>query len=237
MYKDEAEDFWPSISDLMSGLMIIFMFIAISFMLKVNNEKIKIENIAKEYIELKSEIYEELSKEFKDDLDKWNAYIDQETLSVNFNEPDIFFEQGSSELNDNFKEILDDFFPRYVNILSKKKYRDEIEEVRIEGHTSSEWSRRATPMESYFNNMKLSQGRTRKTLEYVMGIKKMKIYSNFMMEKVTANGLSYSKRIINENGTENKEMSRRVEFKIRTAADKKINKILTGAVSDENTKL
>ena len=237
MYKDEVEDFWPSISDLMSGLMIIFMFIAISFMLKVNDEKVKIQSIAKEYVELKSEIYQELAEEFVNDLDKWNAHIDEETLSVNFNEPDIFFKQGSSDLNDTFKGILDDFFPRYIKILSKSKYRDEIEEVRIEGHTSSEWSKRAKPMESYFNNMKLSQGRTRKTLEYVMGLEKMKVYSEFMINKVTANGLSYSKRIIDNNGFEDKKMSRRVEFKIRTAADKKINKILIGAIKNENNKL
>lgn len=225
MSKENIEDFWPSISDLMSGLMMIFMLIAISFMVIVDKEKDKVEDIAKQYRETKMEIYNDLTKEFSKDLKKWDAYIEEDTLSVKFNEPDIFFKQGNSELNIEFKNILEDFFPRYIKILSLKKYKDDIEEVRIEGHTSSEWVRGLDLQESYFRNMELSQGRTRKTLEYVMSLEKMKKYSKFMISKVTANGLSFSKRIIN-NGIEDKKMSRRVEFKIRTSAESKINEIL-----------
>lgn len=234
MATEHVEDFWPSISDLMAGLMMIFMLIAISFMVKVNKEKDKIEDIAKQYRETKIEIYNDLTKEFSKDLKKWDAYIDEDTLSVKFNEPDIFFKQGSSELNIKFKDILEDFFPRYIKILSSKKYKNDIEEVRIEGHTSSEWVRGITLQQSYFRNMELSQGRTRKTLEYVMSLKKMKKYSKFMISKVTANGLSFSKRIIN-NGYEDKKMSRRVEFKIRTSAESKINEILKSGEKNENS--
>ena len=55
-------------------------------------------------------------------------------------------------------------FPRYLNVLTQ--FRDSIDEVRIEGHTSSLWNHRSTPEEAYFNNMALSQGRTRAVLEY-----------------------------------------------------------------------
>jgi outer membrane protein OmpA-like peptidoglycan-associated protein len=233
MATEHVEDFWPSISDLMAGLMMIFMLIAISFMLKVNQEKDKIEDIAKQYRETKIEIYNDLTKEFSKDLKKWDAYIDEDTLSVKFNEPDIFFKQGSSELNKKFKNILEDFFPRYIKILSSKKYENDIEEVRIEGHTSSEWVRGIGLQESYFRNMELSQGRTRKTLEYVMSLERMKKYSKFMISKVTANGLSFSKRIMNK-GVEEKKMSRRVEFKIRTSAETKINEILKSGEKNEN---
>jgi len=232
MAEEHVENFWPSISDLMAGLMMIFMLIAISYMVKVEKEKNNIKNIAKEYQETKLQIYNDLTLEFSKDLKKWNAYIDKDTLSVRFNEPDIFFKQGSSDLNQKFKDILSDFFPRYIKILSNQKYKDDIEEVRIEGHTSSEWVRGISLKESYFKNMKLSQGRTRKTLEYVMNLKSMKKYSNFMMSKVTANGLSFSKRIM-KNGKEDKKMSRRVEFKIRTSAESKIDEILNKENSDE----
>lgn len=224
----ENEDFWPSISDLMSGLMIIFMFIAIAFMSQVTKEKQSMTELAEDYKKVKMSIYEELFKEFESDLNQWNAYIDQETLSIKFREPDIFFEQGSSDLNYKFKEILDDFFPRYIGILNSNKFRDEIEEVRIEGHTSTEWTRNSTPMESYFKNMELSQNRTRSTLHYVMTLDSMNSHENFMIEKVTANGLSYSKKILT-NGVEDKKMSRRVEFRIRTKAEQKIDEILAKA--------
>ncbi|MBC2849991.1 OmpA family protein [Cetobacterium sp. 8H] len=227
----ENDDFWPSISDLMSGLMIIFMFIAIAFMSQVSKEKQSMTDLAKNYKLVKISIYQELFKEFETDLNDWNAYIDKETLSIKFREPDIFFEQGSSDLNYRFKEILDDFFPRYIEILNSNKFRNEIEEVRIEGHTSTEWTKNSTSIESYFKNMELSQNRTRSTLHYVMTLDSMNSHENFMIEKVTANGLSYSKRIVT-NGVEDKKMSRRVEFRIRTKAEQKIDEILAKANKD-----
>ncbi|MGL6025139.1 MAG: OmpA family protein [Cetobacterium sp.] len=137
----------------------------------------------------------------------------------------MFFKQGSSELNYKFIEILNDFFPRYIAILNSEKFKNEIEEVRIEGHTSTEWTKNSSPMESYFKNMELSQNRTRSTLQYVMTLNSMRKHEQFMIEKVTANGLSYSKRVINY-GIEDKKMSRRVEFRIRTKAEQKLDAIL-----------
>ena len=231
----ENDDFCPSISDLMSGLMIIFMFIAIAFMSQVAKEKQSMTDLAEDYKKVKISIYQELFKEFQTDLNQWNAYIDQETLSIKFREPDIFFEQGSADLNYKFKEILDDFFPRYIEILNSDKFSNEIEEVRIEGHTSTEWTRNSTPMESYFKNMELSQNRTRSTLHYVMTLDSMSSHENFMIEKVTANGLSYSKKIITT-GIEDKKMSRRVEFRIRTKAEQKIDEILAKGNKDSDYK-
>lgn len=223
--KSYTEDFWPSISDLMSGLIIIFMFISISFMLKVNQEKEKMENIAEQYHNIKIALYEDLKKEFEKDFIRWDAKLDKEHLSITFNNPDIYFKQGSTELSDQFKAILDDFFIRYIRILYSEKYNSEIEEVRIEGHTSSEWSSDTDKIDSYFKNMQLSQGRTRATLEYVMTLPQMKIYADFMIGKVTANGLSFSKKI-EVNSIEDKDKSRRVEFKIRTLSEKHIDEIL-----------
>jgi outer membrane protein OmpA-like peptidoglycan-associated protein len=142
------------------------------------------------------------------------------------NKPEILFQVGSSELNQHFKNILDNFFPRFIQILTDPKYKDEIEEIRIEGHTSSEWAGESSPYQAYFNNMELSQNRTRNVLIYILSkIKDEKLF-NWTKSKLTANGLSSSKLIYNLDQTENKERSRRVEFKIKTNAEKQINKIL-----------
>ena len=131
--------YWISISDMMTGLMIIFLFIAISYMIKIINEKKTIKEIAVTYNRLQNDLYNDLNEEFKDDLEKWQAEIDRKTLSVKFKSPDVLFELNSTIIKPKFKLILDDFFPRYVGILVKKQFRDQIDEVRIEGHTSSEW--------------------------------------------------------------------------------------------------
>ena len=82
------------------------------------------------------------TKELKNDLEDWNAYaIDAKTLSVVFKEPDILFEKGKYKIKPRFKMILNDFFPRYINVLSSKKFRKNVASIRVEGHTSSEWKR------------------------------------------------------------------------------------------------
>ncbi|MBR0096017.1 MAG: OmpA family protein, partial [Synergistaceae bacterium] len=120
--------------------------------------------------------------------------------------------------------VLDDFFPRYIKILNL--YKDNIAEVRIEGHTSSEWIGSKNNLEAYFNNMKLSQDRTRAVLNYCLNMPAMKEHQAWAISAITANGLSSSKLILNSHGKEDAALSRRVEFRVRTDADKRIMKIL-----------
>ena len=164
----QEENPWISISDLMSVLMMVFLFVSITYMVKITIEKKRIETIAVTYENLQNELYLDLKKEFGKNLKDWNAILDESTLSIRFEQPDILFEVGSAELKNNFKALLDDFFPRYLNILTSDKYKNDIEEIRIEGHTSSEWFSKTSEQQAYFNNMELSQNRTRKVLEYIL---------------------------------------------------------------------
>ena len=74
--------------------------------------------------------------------------------------------------------------------------------------------------------MELSQDRTRKVLEFVLRNEKLDGNKDWIRERLTANGLSSSK-LIARNGVEDKEKSRRVEFRVRTNAEKRIVKILS----------
>lgn len=227
MFKStEKENQWVSISGLISILMMIFLFLAIVYISNVIMKQKKITSIAQNYEKTQEGITHELKQEFAQNLQIWNAVLDSLTLSVRFENPEILFQVGSAELNDHFKEILDNFFPRFIQILTDPKYKNEIEEIRIEGHTSSEWSGELSPRQAYFNNMELSQNRTRKVLEYLLFKIKDEDLFNWTKSKLTANGLSSSKPIYNNDKTENKERSRRVEFKIKTNAEKQITKII-----------
>ena len=173
-----------------------------------------------------SQLVKNLSKEFNEDLKKWNAEIDKTSLSVRFKAPEILFNMGSANIKKDFEVILNDFFPRFINILYSKKYKNDIEEIRIEGHTSSFW-RTNTPEETaYIYNMELSQDRTRNVLRYVLSIEKNKDLTDWIRQNVTANGLSSSKLILDKDGNQNRELSRRVEFRVKTNAEKRIAKIL-----------
>lgn len=229
----ETEEHWVSISDVMAGLMVIFLFIAISYMVNANrkteritNLRDRIENLLDAYRNLQEHLSEDLRIEFEGDLakEKWSGNLETETLSIRFKKP---FIQGDDTVPNTFKSILRDFFPRYIEILTKSKYRSEVAEIRIEGHTSREWHREVTFDEAYFKNMELSQNRARNVLRYVLGIRHPNIIQNkeWIKKNLTANGLSSSKLIRDSSGNENKEESRRVEFRVVTKSEKLIDEI------------
>ena len=217
---------WASISDLMSVLMMIFLFIAISYMHNVQENQKSVKKIAVAYQELQTDLYNDLWNEFKADLPKWKAVIEKETLTIRFEEPDVLFSIGKAELSDKFKLILKDFFPRYLSIVSSDKYRNSIEELRIEGHTSSEWNAESEKMEAYFNNMQLSQNRTRSVLKYCLSLVKNQTVLDWSQQFITANGLSSSRLMKDDKGNENRKKSRRVEFRTKTNAQKKVVEII-----------
>lgn len=222
----ESGEHWLSISDLMSGLMIVFLFIAVAFMRHTAMEKDKIKNIAVAYQENQVSIYYALENEFEEELDVWDASIDKETLTFQFNAPEILFETGNSEINEYFKDILSDFIPRYLQVL--EKFKSSIDEIRIEGHTSSEWGKDTDVDEAYFKNMELSQGRTRSVLRYAYNLEELSdeqrqwIKTNF-----AAVGFSSAKAVHKRNGIEEMERSRRVTFRVITNADIQIRKIIS----------
>ena len=149
------------------------------------------QRIAILYDNMRNDLFRSLLLEFKGDLEKWRADIDPD-LTIRFREPEVLFDSGKSDLKPKFLEILNDFFPRYVKILGLAQYRDSIEEVRIEGHTSSYWMGLSSD-HAYFKNMELSQARTRSTLEYVLTNTRVFGFERWIRSLLTANGLSSSK--------------------------------------------
>ena len=91
--KSERGEHWISISDLMSGLMVIFLFIAISYMKEVTKDRDKIMEIAVTWQQTQEELYKALNKEFKDDLRRWRATLNRETLSIRFHNPELLFDE------------------------------------------------------------------------------------------------------------------------------------------------
>ena len=153
--KDENA-FALSTGDLMASLLFIFILLLMGALLQVQEKAEQDEEIVKRYDQIKTQLYIDLQQEFKDDLAVWRATIDS-TLCIRFQEPSMLFDEGQSLLKPKFKNILDDFFPRYIAVLSRDEYRDNIEEIRIEGHTNSNGG--------YYSNMELSQDRTRAVLQ------------------------------------------------------------------------
>ena len=62
---------WMSVSDLMTGLMIIFLFIAIAYISRVQQNQ----TVLTDYVETKNKLYDKLVSEFKQDTVKWQMAI------------------------------------------------------------------------------------------------------------------------------------------------------------------
>lgn len=215
---------WMSLSDLMTGLMIIFLFIAIAYISRVQSNQ----SVLTDYVETKEQLHEKLVKEFAGDTLKWQMAIGKD-LSMKFNNPTVLFDQGSYELTSGFKSILNEFLPRYFNILLNDSLRTKIKEVRIEGHTDD------VPFPSldsdpYIANVILSQQRALSVLRYFRGMNEFKNYSDRQKRLLefwfTSNGLSFGKSLDDKgeytliSGKDiDRNLSRRVEFRIVTSGD------------------
>lgn len=205
---------------MMSGLMLVFLFIAIGFMIEMQSKNDDMKEIAATYRDAKANLNEVLYDEFEDDFKKWDANLTKDN-SVVFNSPEVLFGVNKSEINSQFKKVLDDFFPRYLKVLTSKEYKNEIQEVRVEGHTSDTWAKTSTKKEIYLNNMKLSQNRAYKVLEYCYSLDDNITKENrpWLEKFFRANGMAFSKLKANSE-------ARRVEFTIQMKSEDKITKIL-----------
>lgn len=218
------QNVWMSVSDLMTGLMVIFLFIAVAYMIQVKENQ----NVLTDYVETKMKLHDKLVSEFKNDSKKWDMSIGKD-LSMRFNNPTVMFAQGSAQLTPEFKSILDEFIPKYLDILINDSLRSHIQEIRIEGHTDNVPYPQFHP-QPFIANAILSQQRS---LAVLMYIKPM--FDKYPPEKqrlleywFTANGLSYGKALNPEGDYAlvskkdrriDKEKSRRVEFRIITTGD------------------
>lgn len=233
----ESVNFDLSISDLMAGLCGIFVLVLITVIMQLNNTKQEYASKnqkAEEYRQMRDDLYDDLMKEFAENLQEWNAEIDED-LTIIFrseDEKNPMFQADKSELNIRYKEIFSDFFPRLVKILNmengnKGKYIDNVEEIRIEGHTSIDKRSRSTlelRNNDYEVGMVLSQERTREVMLFCLNT--VPNEREEIQKNIAAIGYSNSRPVTRYVDSEkNRKASRRVEFKIKTCSEEVLEEI------------
>ena len=227
--SDNDSAIWLSNSDLMAGLMIIFLFIAVGFIREKAPEIVGQQKYIMNYLSSldiqERKIIDALENEFTEDEKKnWNLEIIHEEQLIRFNAPDVMFNLNDDELTNRYKKIINTFFPRYIRTLSG--FGSIIKEIRIEGHTSSEWEGVSNET-AYYKNMILSQKRTISVLNEVFNsiLKTGTTKENrkWAFKKVSASGMSSRNLVLLEDGEEDANKSRRVEFRYILLNDEKIN--------------
>ena len=242
---DEETSYWLSYSDMMAALLLIFVLIISLTMMQAKRQyEEKEQELAKnqqqieeqkeqirtqqeqldKIIGIRGELIEALRDEFEgSDL---KVSVDPQTGAIAF-DSHVLFDSGKFDIKETGAEFLDAFLPRYFNVLLGEGFRDFVSEIIIEGHTDSN--------SSYMYNLEISQQRALSVAKYCLD----ETTSTLTVEQidelkkiVTANGRSYSNLIYDEDGKENQEASRRVEFKFRLKDEEMVEemiKILNGA--------
>ncbi len=130
----------------------------------------------------------------------------------------VFFETARSEIKEEGKLLLDRFIPVYLNVLLSDDYREYLGEIIIEGHTDSSGS--------YENNLKLSQQRALQVALYCLAMPTLSAeQKNLLQQILTATGKSWADLKYDANGNEDRDASRRVEFKFSLKDAEMINEM------------
>lgn len=228
---------WISLSDMMTGLMLIFLLIAILTISQVVAEQEQRQELLDEFDVSQAEIYQELENTFGRKSDEWGIEVTRD-LVVKFNNPDLLFDTDAATLKPEYKTILDEFTPLYFGIVNKSKYADKIKEIRIEGHTADYTDAHPT----YMSTVELSQARANSVLAYMRDTNAFTGLPQESQDKLTfwlsANGLGNGRALdsngeyVFESSNGASPKSRRVEFRIVTNSDELIQQIINNELRD-----
>ena len=118
----------------------------------------------------------------------------------------VFFETNKSAIRPEGQALLNRFIPVYLSVLLRDEYADYLGEIIIEGHTDSTGT--------YEKNLELSQDRALQVALYCLDLPGLTAQQRAKLQEIlTAKGRSSSDLIYDANGVEDKDASRRVEFK------------------------
>ncbi len=216
-YKEE-NIFWITMSDLLLGLMIIFLTLFIMSMVGFSQSKFAEKSAQRELAETLSDKF--LKNNIKVNVDKLSGLVEISDLEL--------FDTGSYNLSTRGKKYLDKFFPIYINtIFSNPEISDKVENIVIQGHTDSQMFKGLkTQDEQYAKNLELSSLRAITVANYVFQTNYDKKYRSKLHKVVIVEGKSNTDPVL-KNGKEDLDKSRRVELDIRMKTDvDKIEKLL-----------
>lgn len=154
-------------------------------------------------------LYEYLCKVFKEEIDAKKITITKD-LTISFIEKGINYKPLKSSLTFKQKAFLTRFWKKFLPAI--EKYKKNIKALEINGHTSSEWIT-SSFSKRYLHNANLSNRRAFEVTRYIFNKNDYKT-QKWLTEILKQSGYSYSKKIVEPNGTEDQESSRRVTFKI-----------------------
>lgn len=203
--NNEGNIFWITMTDLMTGLVLVFIVMFFYTYMTSHLELVK-QNLAKE----------NATKSLQESLKSQNidAAVDPISGVVKISDLELF-DLSSYELSDKGKTYLDKFAPVYLDSLFSNEYLNKnIEKIIIQGHTDSQtFAGEFSDDEQYMKNMELSLNRAYAVANYMTNTPYNKENGNKLRKMIIVEGASFSNPVIID-GKEDFAKSRRVELKL-----------------------
>lgn len=209
----EENIFWITMSDLLLGLMIIFLILFIMTMVGFSQAK---------FAEKSAQA--EMASVLADKFEKNNINVNINKMSGQIEISDLeLFDLGSYKLSNKGKAYLDKFFPIYIDtIFSNPEVSDKVENIVIEGHTDSQMFKGLkSEDEQYAKNLELSSMRATEVANYVFKTNYNKKYSKYLRKALVTEGKSNIEPVLTNN-KEDFDKSRRVELEVRMKAGENV---------------
>lgn len=173
----------------------------------LNLTRVKIKNLTG----IKVKVVQHLKETMGDSIS-----IDPKTGALRLSS-NILFNQGQAKLKPEAEQELSRILGRYIDtLLSDPQMRRYIDLIIIEGHTNSDGT--------YLYNLQLSQKRALAVMEFLYSQypRNRKLFQRYL----SASGRSYAEPVLQKNGKEDKEASRRIEIKFRIRNDEAVKELM-----------
>lgn len=207
LFRNEQDEghFWPSFTDLLTTILLCFVLIFICMMVIKSLQIEEMKRTIDQIMGVRSQLVKDLKDEFSGS--PLGIEVDEKTGAIIF-DTEILFEYDKAVLKEQSFQFLNEFVPKYLDVLLASGYEDYISEIIIEGHTDRDGT--------YLYNLELSQQRAYSVAQYILSDQfPYKNIQQHLQEKLTVNGKSFTDSRVDENGNYSPSASRRVEFKFR----------------------
>lgn len=203
----EAPNFWASYSDLMAGMLLVFVLLLVValFHFAEHNERKQQQLEGQEakmrsFVLLQQKLIENLSSALQSET----VHIDPNTGVLQIGSG-ILFGEGEATLRPAGRQKLLQIFDAYVRVVLDEEFRGFIKQIEIEGHTNTNGT--------YLYNLELSQKRALAVMKELIAHSGSE--RSRLEELVLASGRGYAQLIRDEKGEEDPVRSRRIEIKFR----------------------
>ena len=225
--SDRQVSYWISFSDLMAGLLLVFILLLIGSLIisrgQLEQQEAELRETMEELEALDANVAEILGvratiiERLRDQFEDTDAEIrfDDATGAIQLGSG-ILFDEGSARLSGQGQKTLEQFIPMYFDaLLGNDELREHVGQIVFEGHTNSNFSGSDDPAEAYLFNLQLSQDRAYEAMEYVIANQLGDKYN--AKELLAAVGYSSSRLLYKESDptVEDTERSRRIEIRFR----------------------